>query len=319
MTVYDVARAAGVSVSTVSRVLNNSTLVGEKTRSAVLAAAKRIGYEHKTTRRPGGRAILNILVMLPTTDRPHTHLFYDVAQLLQGVGEGFAPLRIHTIAVTSEQAQPLDNKKLGDIDGCIAAFVTPSTALAEQLREREIPFVAINRSDPDHAYVADDPSAGVQQLLDHLRARRPDRRPCFIALDAAGPVGRARRAAYEELTRARGEKPWVVEYEDVVAVRLDRLLADGVRAFFCVNDLTAVAVYTRVAEAGLRMPEDVSLLGYDASPVARLLPKQLTTVRMDVRRMGTEASFLLRSLILERRAEHFHVYQAGELIEGETT
>ena len=321
VTVYDIAQAASVSVSTVSRVLNNSTLVGSTSREAVLQTAARLGYEPKTTRRPGARAILSILVMLPTAERPHTHLFYDVAELLQGVGEGFAPLRIHTIAVSSEEAQPLDNKKLGDIDGCIAAFVTPRDALAARLAARGIPLVAINRPGPDHAFVADDPQTGMQLLLEHLSRHRPERRRCFVGLAASGPVGAARRTAFQRLSRSRlGEQgPWVEEGDDVGSVRVQPLLDAGARAFVCVNDLTAVAVYTQVLEAGYRIPDDVSVLGYDASPVGRLLPRTLTTVRMDVGRMGTEAAFLLRSLILERRAEQFEVYQTGDLIQGETT
>lgn len=279
-------------------------------------AAARLGYEHRPARRPRSRGILNILVMIPSRERPHTHLFFDTPELLGGIGEGFAPHRIHTIASPHDATQPFDSKKLGDIDGCIVAFTSPADATLQMLKAREIPVIAINRTSEAHGFVADDPGAGIPQLLARLGAVRPERVPTFVGLESTGPVGEARRAAFEA---AAPKGACEAIFNDVDGVDLEPLLREGRRAFVCVNDLTAVSVYTRVTEAGMRVPADVSILGYDASPVARLLPKRLTTIRMDVGRLGMEAARLLRELVIERRSDPVGIYLSGELIEGETT
>ncbi len=118
ITVYDIAEELGISVSTVSRVLNNSTLVTGEKRKLILETAERLGYRKRSVKRPRQRVVLNILVFLPFHEERRLHLFYDAAELFLGIREGFEESRVNLITEINRTHIPLfDNKKLGDIDG----------------------------------------------------------------------------------------------------------------------------------------------------------------------------------------------------------
>ncbi|MFP4377543.1 MAG: LacI family DNA-binding transcriptional regulator [Spirochaetales bacterium] len=320
-TVYDIAERASTSVSTVSRVLNGSTLIPAATRKSVLAAADQLGYEGRKTRRPAGRSVLNIVVFLPNTGAPESHLFYDVAELFHGVYEGLGETRAHIIAALNGSDSPFEGKKLGDIDGCIFAFGEPDQKAIELLSDRKIPFVLVNRTDERFAYVANDAAAGFSGLAGMLAERASAVKPAFLTYAPTRPVMRLRAHAiatcgYAPLEHA--DHHMLPAPEQLTASDVEGVLAAGYDALFCVNDLLAVAVYERLLRLGLRVPRDVALAGYDAAPIRKLITPELTTVDLASREQGRSGAEILTAAILERSQPIGRKLVPGALIRGET-
>lgn len=321
VTVYDIAREAGTSTSTVSRVLNGSALIAEATRATVLEAAERLGYTRRTVRRPTGRSVLNIVVFLPHAAEPHAHLFYDAAALFAGIQAGLGDERAHTIAALNGSRSPFEGKKLGDIDGCVFAFSFPPPDIRALVAERGIPTVLINRVDDELACVANDAEAGMRAIAGEVASRRPQAKPVFVGVATANPIGRSRWEALRRQDALAVGGRDRVELESVAGVTpevVERLLVKGYETFVCANDLVAVAVYDRLRDLGLRVPDDAAVTGYDAAPVRGLVSRSITTVDLAVERMGREAAARLVDSILAREQPYACELIPGDLIVGES-
>lgn len=317
-TVYDIAEEARTSVSTVSRVLNGSHLVTDEVSDRVRSAAERLSYTPRRIRRPRKRAILHIVVFLPYSERPQTHLFYDAATLFTGIRSGFGDVRHHLIVSLNDTLETVLAKKLGDIDGCIFAFCTPSADVRQTLIEREIPTVLINRRDEHLSWVSNDVAHGMASLVDEIHTKRPGSPVAYLSVADVGPVGRERSDMFAAVC---GGDSRVECFPTVAAIHSDRihqLYREGVRVFACVNDYVAVAVLERLHLLGLTVPGDVAIVGYDNAPVLQLVTPRMTTVDLSVRDLGARASGLLCERILERTDGHESVLVAGSLIRGDT-
>jgi len=319
-TIYDIAREANTSASTVSRVLNGSARVGMDVKNRVKAAARRLHYEPRRVRRPRSRAILHVIVFLPHAPRPQAHLFYDAATLFTGIADGFGDIRHHLIVSPSDATDAITAKKLGDIDGCIFAFCTPSSDLRGHLTEKDLPTVLVNRTDRDLSYVCNDARAGIRKLLEEIRRRRPADRIAFVTVDDAGPVAESRRLSFAEMTRTDGGHS-LRSFSTVTAIRtsdVESMYRGGVRVFMCVNDYVAFAVIDRLGRLGLRVPEDAGVTGYDNAPVLQLASRPVTTVDLSVGELGAQASRLLGARILDRSPGRESLLVASDLIAGES-
>ena len=89
ITIYDIAEKLNISVSTVSRVLNNSQLISNDKTRLIQETADKMGYQKRQIKRHQKRTILNIVLILPYREDPYMHLFYDAAQLIKGIEDGF--------------------------------------------------------------------------------------------------------------------------------------------------------------------------------------------------------------------------------------
>ena len=320
VTIYDIANHADLSVSTVSRVLNGSTLIPQPTRESVLTAVAELGYESRRIRRPGGRAVFNIVVVLPDSGEPPTHLFYDATALFSGIARGIGERRAHTIAALQSSTAPFEGKKLGDIDGCICAFCEPSAELRALLRARSIPAVVINRYDDEFASVVNDAAHGFATLADHIARVRPGK-VAYLSVGPDRPIARYRRDAVLGTGALGIARDRCFEWESLSVITTDairRIVADGARTLVCMNDLVAVAVYERLLRAGVDVPGDVGLTGYDAAPVLGLVSTPITTVDLAVDRMGERAASILVAGILARESPRSCEHVAGALVVGES-
>ena len=321
MTVYDVAKAADTSASTVSRVLNGSALIADATRIAVLEAAERLGYSRRRVRRPAARSVLNIVVFLPRAAEPQAHLFYDAAALFAGIQTGFRDVRAHTIAALNGSTSPFEGKKLGDIDGCIFAFSDPSDEARATLVERGIPTIMINRLDDRFACVVNDYEAGMTALAAAVAASRPGARVAYLTVATANPVARYRWEALRAQSELPIEPDVRREFDSILSISaesLDRIREAGFDTFMCANDLVAATVYERLLRQGVDVPAGVGITGYDAAPVLGLFSRPITTVDLSVERMGHEAASQLVDAILSRTVATGRTMIPGDLIAGAT-
>ena len=325
VTVYDIAERLEISPSTVSRVLNKSALIGSEKQELILRTAAEMGYEKRNIRRHGARSILNIALFLPYASMAYQHLFYDAAELIASIERGFAEVRINIVtSLNVEDSIVFTQKKLGDIDGCIFGFTEPDARLAAAISERDIPSVVLNRIEAEQDYVTCDNHLGMKRLLEHLMACRSDVRPCYIGFTPAVPVTTYREEGFRSAC-ASLEHPCQTDgvrridtLKEIDEHFVRSIVADGYNSVMCFNDFVAVYFFQAALAAGLRIPEDLALTGFDNSPVRQLSVKQIDTINLSTQRLGEEAGRWLRRRIIDRTTERLSLSVEGELIEGDT-
>lgn len=289
----DIAARAGVSVSTVSRVVNAKPGVAEATRNAVLRELEILGYEHPVSQARGRSGLVGILV--PELANPVFPRF--VAELEQAVvAEGYTPLICMATPVLQEDEYVnvlLDR----DIDGLIFVSGRHANTEVDHGRYHELAreglamaFVGGTVTGLDAPFVSADEVAGVCGAVAHLWRLGHRRIGC-----AMGPrryLSSQRKAeGYLQALRERGEADgppvWSRVAHSVYSVEggraaADMLLGDEVTGIVCGSDLMALGAVRAVRARGLEVPRDVSVVGWDDIPLAAFTDPALTTVRQDI-------------------------------------
>jgi LacI family transcriptional regulator len=305
MRLRDLARQAGVHPSTVSRVLNGdpAVRVSESTRSNLLRLAAATGYRPNRLARSLKMQRTHIVGMLiPDVANP------VFATLLRAVEDAAAAAGYNVILCNTDDNPARLEAHLrtlgeGHVDGLLIATAHFRDAAVALLRHR-MAYVLVNRhrGDPEDDYVVPDDRRGAQLAVDHL-VGLGHRRIAHIAAapdisTAAGRVEGFRAAMAGHGLSPRGDlvvEGGLTEAAGERAMR--RLLALPAErrptAVFAVNDLAALGAIAAARDAGLRVPDDLSVVGYnDLFPAGRARPA-LTTVRVPLQEMGRRAAELL--------------------------
>jgi LacI family transcriptional regulator len=324
-TVRDIAHRLDLSVSTVSRALNGSRLASEPTRERIMEVAEEMGYHKRRTRRHGNRAILVVALFLPHSDVPYRHLFYDPAELIAGIEAGFEGVKVHVVTSLNEQDPDIfGHKRLGNLDGAVFGFTTPMREVAEHLKRQEIPTVLLNRVSRSFNYVSCDNREGMRELLRRVISCREEVFPCHISYSPARPVARYREHAFleacktYELPAGKDDVFRVQSLEEIDGAMIEEIRRRGYNTVVCFNDFVAVYFYQIALAKALRIPEEMSLTGFDNSPVRQLTPRKIDTIALSPFDLGREAGQWLKEAIIERSAEGVHRMVTGEYIPGET-
>lgn len=325
VTVYDIAERLEISPSTVSRVLNKSALIGSDTRDLILRTAEEMGYEKRSIRRHGARSILNIALFLPYATVTYQHLFYDAAELIASIERGFDDVKVNILtSLNTDSSIVFSHKKLGDIDGCVFGFTEPDARLSAAIAERDIPSVVLNRIERERDFVTCDNHHGMQRLMAHLASCRDEVRACYIGFTPAVPVTTYReegfRSACSTLSHPchTGSVRRIDSLEEIDEDFVRSIVSEGFNAVMCFNDFVAVYFLQAALAAGVRIPDDLALTGFDNSPVRRLAVKKIDTINLSTQRLGEAAGDWLRRRIIDRSTESLDLSIEGELIEGET-
>jgi LacI family transcriptional regulator len=297
--VHDVAREAGVSIATVSRVLAGSRPVRQSSAKAVLEAAERLGYRPnhlgRALRRQSTQAIGMIV---PRVDNP---FFPSVVQATERHlrRRGYA-LLLSTCdddpAVESERVEMLVDRH---VDGLLISpcHLTGSAAAVDEAR-RHVPVVQLDRGTAgyDGDFVAVDDVGGIRQVVAHVRgAGRRDL--AYLGGDTSTWSGAQRVRAFADAEPGTdGSRVLLGEFSEQWGRQAGRQVfsaADPPDAVVCGNDLIAIGVITVAGELGIRVPEDVMVTGYDDIDLARLCQPALTTVRQPIPELVRQAIDML--------------------------
>lgn len=295
----EVAKLAGVSRTTVSFVLNGVTDKGisEATRERVLEAARELGYEPNAVARSlAGGATGTIALVIPKAE----HLYVDafLAQLVASInGEAHHHgLKLLIESTEDEGREPggfMQLVRSRRIDGLIVANLrTAEVEHLQQLREGGLPLVVFGCELPDarrfHT-MGDDTWASAQMAVGHL-IDLGHRRIGFVNYASPELHSAAQRErGWREALRQHGiriDPAWVVNADvsaDSGYRAAQQLLArdTGITALFAGNDTVAFGALRALREAGLRVPEDIAVVGYDDVPLAAFAAPPLTTVHTD--------------------------------------
>jgi LacI family transcriptional regulator len=326
ITIRQVAELAGVSIATVSRVVNGHSDVSSQTRAAVQRVIREHGYRPGPRPRPGRTGLIGVTV-------PLIHPGY-FAEILAGAAEALYEQDMRAVLGPTRHSHAremslVDRLADGEADGAVLVLPEESDREFAALVAHGFPFVIV---DP-RTEVADGipvvcaaHSAGATQATGHLLALGHRR----IGI-VAGPRG---WLATEE--RLRGHQaalagagvlpdPALVEYADF---RIDggreaaaRLLSlpDPPTAIFAFNDGMAIGAMHAAFARGLRVPDDVSVAGFDDTIEAAIAVPALTTVRQPLAELGRTAVSLLLRQIENRRLEPLRVELATRLVPRDST
>ena len=308
VTVYDIAKALDISASTVSRVLNNSSLISNEKSKLILHTAKAMGYEKRNIKRPGSRAILNIILFLPWDKEPQYHMFYDSAELVFGIRSGFGDTKINVITELNDgQSSALENRKIGDIDGVIFAFTDPSPSMSDNLEKRNIPFILLNRKDEKHNYISLHNDEAMERFFSLVKENEKEIRPFYIGLKAAAAVNSYRKKAFLEQCEAEGitkfEMLEIASFEEINGELINFVQSRDFNWIVCFNDIVAVSVISASRSAGLSIPEAYSVTGFDNSPLRHVFPIKVDTIDLEVKLMGEKAGEWFYNRIINKEEE----------------
>lgn len=308
-TISDVARAAGVSTGAVSFALNGRPGVGEDTRERILAAAADLGWtpRHSARALSHSRAYALGLVVARPPELLGADPFFP--SFIAGVEEVIAERRFALLlqAVTPGAAEHDSYRRLaagGTVDGVFLTDLRAEDDRLPLLASLGLPAVTLGRPESPSPFpaVCLDDRPGVAAAVAHL-VGLGHRRIAHVAGPAGFLHSRHRAQAWEAALAEAGVRPGPLVEADFTAAggaAATRALLDAARpptAVVYANDVMAVAGMAVAAERGLRVPQDLSVTGYDDIELAGHLNPPLTTVRGDPRTWGRAAAAALLALV----------------------
>ena len=304
-TIYDVAKSAGVSKSLVSLVLRGSTNVSKESETAVKTAIKKLNYQpNRAASDLAAKRTQLIAVLIDDYSNPW---FIDLIQSLSDVltPKGY---RLSVIDSLTSQAgtDPLTSALSMRPDGIIIGQDIPDFSVPDSIP----PFViAGTRITPagTHEAVANDDSYGAQLATEHL-INLGHRNIAHLRVGSG--AGHSRFLSFEKTMRAHNLTPLSNNYDGPAVEHAGytetlALLKEHpeVTAIFASNDITAIGVLGAARDLGLRVPEDLSVVGYDNTPLAQTRLINLTTIDDNSIGVGYNAALLLLSM-LDPQAPH---------------
>lgn len=302
VTIIDVAHEAGVSYSTVSRVVNNKPSVNTETRAKVMQAMIRMGYQANLQARSlaGGRShVIGLLVVDLATQY--------MGEIMYGIDDVLATRQYELMLYTTHRRKTKESAYVhmmaqGMADGLLILLPRDPDAYLESLRHRDLPYVLIDHHSANESdlFVAAANQKGGYEATKHLidlgHARiglitgwmdmtsAQDRLKGYKAALADHGIPLDPELVYEgDFTQASG-------YQGVSRL-LD--LPEPPTAVFASNDVSATGVLDAARVRGLRLPDDLSVIGFDDIPLAASLNPALTTIRQPLQEMGRLATQML--------------------------
>ena len=326
-TITDIADKMRISTATVSRALNKSRLVDPALTAKIQQQADLMGYEKRKISKHRGRSILNIKLILPRHMEPERSLFYDFASLIEGIQSGFKHCSINLVCETnSRDYQPYPHKKGGDTNGFIFAFHRPSDDTLKQLKKNKTPCVVLNRDIPGIPCVASENKAGMNVIVSHLFKRRgKNLKPAFITLDGLGQIHEERLSGIDAACKIIDTDFDPVRdrfsFANINAMTNAKILSLSKKynALICVNDIVGTVVLSELDRLGKTVPKDISVTGFDDSPVRQLSRPLLTTVSMPLHEIAKAAASGLEEEIINHVPQKAIHRVVGEFLIGESS
>lgn len=323
ITLKMVAERAGVSVNTVSRAINNKSDINEETKKRVLKVAQELGYvQNATAVALRTKKTRTLGVVIADNRNP----FY--AEVLNGIEEAAREKNYHIILANTQRDYQKEEEAINlllakRVDGLLITPVQDRNDDIKNLIEANIPFVIVGRDfkniEVDAVY-NDEVKGGF--LATKYLIKKGHKRIALINGFLHKSPARGRLEGYKKALKEYG-----IPFDDsLVSVgdidvkdgyeRTKQLLEKGLNftAIFAYNDMMAFGAMRAIKEKGLRIPEDIGLVGYDDIPFSSLISPSLTTIRLKKQELGVESLKLLLSRINVSRKKMKKIMLNVELI-----
>ncbi|MFD5157569.1 LacI family DNA-binding transcriptional regulator [Streptomyces hawaiiensis] len=326
-TLEEVAARAGVGRGTVSRVINGSPRVSDATRAAVEAAVAELGYVPNTAARALAANRTDAIALV--VPEPETRFFAEpyFSDMLKGVGAELSETEMQLLLIFAggdrERHRLAQYLAAHRVDGVLLVSVHADDPLPDLLAQLEIPAVISGPRSAGEtlASVDSDNYGGARQAVEHLLER--GRRTIAHITGRLDVYGAQRRVdGYRDALRdaGHGADEALIEPGDFTeggGLRAMTALLErrpDLDAVFAASDVTAAGARQALREAGRRIPDDVALVGYDDSAIARHMDPPLTSVRQPIEEMGRRMIDLLLSEVADRRPAASRVLERRQMV-----
>jgi len=324
VTIKDVAKRAGVSIATVSRVLNNTAPVKDAQRIKVLEAVEQLGYRPNVFARKlaGGR--LNAIGLIFPGYEGVFYSFY-AQQIIRNVGMGLERLKKDLLL---HIFWGKDNFNTDYVEGVIFSDIIKNEEQLKRIIDEQLPCVVINKKVEEQpvSYIAVDNQYGGYEATRYL-VELGHRRIAHITGDLNTQCAQQRLAGFKQ---ALEESNITIPENFVQAADFSRnqahkaiefLMAQNDRptAVFCASDDMAYEVMLYLLEKGVRIPQEVSIIGFDDNPQYFYAPLSITTVYQPIDEMVKEAVTYLERAAADRNVEKIRKSLQTKLVIGDTT
>lgn len=325
VTIKDVAKAAGVSVATVSRVLNNTATVSEATTEMVNAAIKELGYSPNFLGRNLRKCETNmILTVIPSTE----HTFYS--DIIRGLQDAAAPNYDVLIATTNgninREIRLLNMIYNKTVDGAVFLGTRLDSATINQLKDKYNIALCCERVEGSDilTVTVDDRKAGFDAAEALIKAGH--KRIGLISADKLAPSSIDREKGYRQALEQYG-----IEIDESLIFHGSYEYSDGTKGFnklldlpdpptavFCISDLLAIASIKAAEARGLTAGKDIDIMGFDNSFVARVYTPGITTIAQPGYDMGYRVMKSLLDNMLNDAGHSGHVIMSHTIIKRES-
>lgn len=327
----DISKVCGVSVATVSKALNNHTDIGEDTREHIKRVAKEMGYSPnlsaralKTNRTHG----IGVLFVDEAMSGLTHDYFSGVLDSFKRTAEkfGYDITFINCCKEREDRMSYLEHSRYRGFDGVVLACIDFSDPEVVELVKSDIPVVTIDYLFNNRFAVVSDNVTGIRELLEYIYSCGHRKIAYIHGADSAVTANRlssfyrtAERLGLEipdEYIREAAYRDTATTYS-VTSELLD--LPEPPTCIMYPDDFAAFGGINAIRERGLRIPEDISVAGYDGIRAARHLEPKLTTVRQDTEQIGCVAARSLISLIERPKTTVVeHIVIPGTVVEGKS-
>ena len=303
VTIYDVADKAGVAISTVSRVLNNSTDVSDRTRKRVLQAIDELQFRpDRTAKALAQQKTHSLAIAIPTFTTPfHNELLKGIRSCLRDHNYDFL---LYDLGSRSPQQKLLSFLKRGAVDGLLLSGVPMTEKLSQELDTLQAPVVLIGTQRPTYDSFYWDDIAGAKQAVNHLLSQG-HRRIGMIRAYTESELQAGRVLGYKDALEHAGipydsnlvqsgetKKHAGFSEEDGYDAMEQLLTIDPpITAVFASSDVQAVGAWKAIIDAGRKVPDDIALVGYDDVKNSHYIG--LSSVDQSMQKIGHRATEVL--------------------------
>ncbi|MCU0284395.1 MAG: LacI family transcriptional regulator [Candidatus Nanopelagicales bacterium] len=320
-TIYDVAKVAGVAPSTVSRAFARPGRVNADTAARIRAVAEQLGYRANPIARALSTSKTRMIgLMVSDVANP----FY--AELIRGAQMAASEEDYVVVLADAQESGALEREALERLLPVVEGIVIGSSRMSElALRSiaKQVPLIVLNHALGDIPSVVTDNRAGARAAVAHLRDLGHTS-ITYVAGPEASWTDGARWRALHDTARELGLQtrrvgPVVPTFEGGLGIG-DEVLADGATAVVGYNDLVAIGIMAAARRARMRLPQDLSVIGFDDILTARLTTPPLTTVAAPIRFMGATAVRNLLAVLhgAKPRAGQAYVLPVKLVVRGST-
>ncbi|MFA8341465.1 MAG: LacI family DNA-binding transcriptional regulator [Rhodothermaceae bacterium] len=328
ITIKDIAKQANVSKMTVSRVLSGKGQVAEETAQLIRKIAKELNYQPNLIARSlTNRKSYTLGVLFPKTNK----IFLDnyIAQVLSGITDEAQKqnyrIMLFPVGEQTENYVSIANSNL--LDGMLLLKTKKDDSQLEELAESEFPFVLVNHnaSGKNISFVDTENEKGAITAVKHLY-NAGHRKIAFVGGTTDETNSLDRFNGYKEALKKlklkfREDYVLYCNYDKEQAYRDSKkfiYLKEPPTAIFCADDYMAIGVIERLRVEGIKVPEEVAVIGFDDIEISTFVTPALTTIKQPIYEIGREAALILLDIINEKIESPVQKMLKTELIERDS-
>ncbi|RAK05246.1 LacI family transcriptional regulator [Halanaerobium saccharolyticum] len=332
-TLKDVAKKAGVAPSTVSRVINNSSRISEETKEKVRKIMDEIGYHPNiNARNLVKQRSHNLGLVIPySTEEAFADPFYS--EILRGIGvlahsKGFNLLLLTSSGEEEEKKTVLNAVRGKQIDGVLLLRAKKEDQLIEELTKLNFPFVIVGRPEEKDKYywVNNDNIAASERVVDYL-IKNGHRNIAMIVGDKNYIMNDDRLQGYKNSFQKNNlninedliVQSEMIDYQSIYMLSQKMIKEHPeITAFYGMSDTMAYTIMQAMNDLQVKIPEDISIVGFNNNPVSKLISPPLTTVDINIYLLGNKATELLIGVINGQIKKYEHTIVPANIIERDS-